>query len=101
MKIPREFAQKATRTFGVEGERWLERIPLLLVHCQEKWQLADCALVDECSVNLVFFARSKIYGDVVLNVLSTCWGYEMNYEPERIAAGVRASEEIRRYVLEL
>lgn len=49
-------------------------------------------------LNLVFFAHSKIYGDVVLNVLSTCWGYEMNYEPERIAAGIRASEEIRRYV---
>jgi hypothetical protein len=98
LKIPREFAQKTTRTFGVQGERWLERIPALFAHCQEKWQLSDCTLVDEWSINLVFFARSKIYGVFVLDVLSTCWGYEMNYEPERIAAGIRASEVIRRYV---
>jgi streptomycin 6-kinase len=91
LKIPREFAQKTTRTFGVQGERWLERIPALFAHCQEKWQLSDCTLVDEWSINLVFFAHSNIYGDVVLKLEGPHDERRTEAEALRLYSGINAS----------
>jgi len=68
LNIPHEFTQKAQRTFGVRGERWLKGVPALLGRCQEKWQLSNFEPIDELSINLVLFAHSAVYGDVALKL---------------------------------
>lgn len=68
MQIPEYFCAKVTRAFGAPGEEWLAELPHILHTCIEKWQLTDCTVAENLSINLVCFARSPQYGEVVLKI---------------------------------
>ncbi len=68
MQIPEYFLRKAARQFGDAGPGWVQRLPELLARCADQWQLTDCVPADNLSINLVCYARSALYGDVVLKI---------------------------------
>ncbi|MBN1878206.1 MAG: phosphotransferase [Anaerolineae bacterium] len=68
MQIPEYFLHQAARQFGAAGPGWVQSLPTLLTRCQAQWQLTDCVPADKLSINLLCYARSAIYGDVVLKI---------------------------------
>ena len=68
MHIPEYFLRKAARQFGDAGPGWVQQLPALLARCEDQWQLTDCVPADNLSINLVCYAHSALYGDVVLKI---------------------------------
>jgi streptomycin 6-kinase len=68
MDIPDYYLQKASNQFGQKGPGWVKQLPNLLARCLERWELVDCQPIPNLSINLVCFAKSKEYGDVVLKI---------------------------------
>ena len=66
--IPAYFQHKAARQFGDAGPGWVRELPSILSECLERWTLSNCRPIDDLSINLVCFATSPIYGEVVLKV---------------------------------
>lgn len=67
-EIPEYFLRKASRQFGNAGPAWVQALPALLSQCIERWDLHHCRPIDNLSINLVCFATSPVYGDVVLKI---------------------------------
>jgi streptomycin 6-kinase len=51
--IPEDFACFMIELFGEEGRAWLDRLPAILVACEERWNLTICAPVGNLSFNYV------------------------------------------------
>jgi streptomycin 6-kinase len=68
MEIPAYYLSNARRLFGQKGSAWVQELPSILAHCQEKWSLQDITPVDDLSYNLVCTATSEKYGQVILKM---------------------------------
>lgn len=66
--LPRDFVRKTQGLFGLQGEDWLRVLPGILDEAVKQWHLSDLQLPDTLSINLIYFATSPIYGEVVLKV---------------------------------
>lgn len=51
--IPEDFANFMLELFGEEGRAWLDRLPAILVACEERWNLTISAPVGNLSFNYV------------------------------------------------
>jgi streptomycin 6-kinase len=67
-EIPACFQRKAARQFGDAGPGWVQELPAIVSHCLGRWELSDCRPIDDLSINLVCFATSPTYGEVVLKI---------------------------------
>jgi streptomycin 6-kinase len=65
MQIPDYFLRQAGRHFG---GGWISKLPNYLERCQAQWHLTDIHPAENLSINLVCYAQSGIYGDVVLKL---------------------------------
>ncbi len=68
MDIPEYFLQKASRIFNDLGPPWVRELPSHLARCIDMWQLSDCRPIADLSINLVCYAHSSQYGEVVLKI---------------------------------
>jgi streptomycin 6-kinase len=68
MLIPPDFIHNATTYFGETGLEWIDNLPNHISRCQRAWQLTDLRPVENLSINLIYYAQSGIYGDVVLKL---------------------------------
>lgn len=68
MEFPKYFTSKIIRAFGEKGRRWINDLNDILTKCIHKWQLTDVELSENLSYNLICFAVSEEYGDVVLKI---------------------------------
>ncbi len=68
MDIPEYFLQKAARIFNNLGPAWVRELPVYLDRCIDMWQLTDCRPIEDLSINLVCYAISSQYGEVVLKI---------------------------------
>lgn len=68
MQIPDKFISKVHKDFGQAGIEWIKDLPGYLSECEVKWQLTNLYLVENLSINLICYAQSSIYGDVVLKL---------------------------------
>jgi len=68
MQIPHMLRKKITGGFGPRGEKWLDKLPLLVEDCIRRWNLTDCVESSVISYNYVCFANSPEYGAVALKV---------------------------------
>jgi streptomycin 6-kinase len=66
--IPQYFLHKAARQFGDAGPAWVEALPSILSRCIQQWGLTGCQPIKNLSINLVVYAHSPQYGDVVLKI---------------------------------
>jgi streptomycin 6-kinase len=68
MEIPEYFLQKASRIFNDQGPAWVRELPSHLARCIDMWQLSECRPIDDLSINLVCYAHSSQFGEVVLKI---------------------------------
>lgn len=68
MDIPNKLALKIRRVFGAKGDDWLMLAPDIVERAKTLWSLSDVRVSPVLSHNLVCFAQSMDYGNVVLKV---------------------------------
>lgn len=68
MHIPEYFCTRIVRAFGEEGAKWIAHLPQIIDLCIGQWQLTECVIAGELSINFICFARSARYGEVVLKI---------------------------------
>ena len=68
IKIPEYYGASIHRFFGDEGDIWFSNLGDLLDQCIRKWNLRNCQVAENLSVNLICFAVSSEYGPVVLKI---------------------------------
>lgn len=66
--IPEYFSTKAARMYGAGGAHWLAELPQWIACCAEKWRLTNLRYASGMTVNLICFAQSPEYGEVVLKL---------------------------------
>jgi streptomycin 6-kinase len=66
--IPAYFGRSIHRFFGDEGDIWFAGLDALLLKCIHMWNLRDCQVAGNLSVNLICYAVSPEYGPVVLKI---------------------------------
>lgn len=66
--LPNEFKESIINRYNEDGIKWLNDIDNLIEKYINKYELEDIKLVNKLSINLVFFAKSKQYRDVVFKI---------------------------------
>jgi streptomycin 6-kinase len=66
--IPAYFGTSIHRFFGDEGDTWFAQLHELLLKCICRWDLRDCQIAANLSVNLICYAVSPEFGPVVLKI---------------------------------
>ena len=66
--LPEKFKESIINRHHEEGIKWLNNIDRLIKKYIDKYELEDIRLANKLSINLVFFAKSRQYGDVVLKI---------------------------------
>lgn len=81
IRLPEKFKIKIINRYSDEGKKWLDSIDSIVSKYTEKFKLTNIKLIDELTMNIVFFATSKIYGEVVIKILASKKGFisETNY----------------------
>lgn len=67
--LPEKFKKSIINRYYEEGIKWLNDVDKLIEKYVEKYELENIRLVDNLSINLVLFAKSRRYGDVVLKIV--------------------------------
>ncbi len=68
MHIPKKFESTVVRIFGAYGKVWLSNLDKIFNACIKKWNLSNCIISKDMSINLICFAYSNVHGDVVLKI---------------------------------
>lgn len=68
MQIPSKFINNTHTNFGEAGVDWVNKLPNYITRCQREWQLTELHLAENLSINLIYYAQSRIYGNVVLKL---------------------------------
>lgn len=66
--LPKEYTQKIIQIFGADGEKWVNNIPYILEKYVRQFSLQNIKIVDNPTFNLVFFATSEEFGEVVVKI---------------------------------
>ena len=68
LKLPNEFQIRIINRYGQEGKKWLENINNIVDTYADKMNLEDIKLLEKLSMNVIAFARTHQYGEVVLKI---------------------------------
>lgn len=68
LKLPKQFKQQIINRYNDEGKDWLNNINNIIDKYKNKFQLDEMVLVEPLSINIVLFAKSKEYGNVVMKI---------------------------------
>ena len=67
-QIPPKLKTKIINIHGIKGKQWIEKFPSILAGCIKKWNLANVSAHTNLSFNVISFAFSPEYGEVVLKL---------------------------------
>lgn len=67
--LPKEFKESIINRYNEDGIKWLNNIDGIIKKYIYKYELEDIRLADKLSINLVLFAKSRQYGNVVLKII--------------------------------
>lgn len=68
LKIPENFRKNVINRYNKKGKEWLENLDNIVNKYVTKFGLENIKIIEELSMNLVLFAKSKKYGDIVLKI---------------------------------
>lgn len=68
LELPKKFEINILNRYPEKGKKWLENIDTIVEKYAQKFALSDITLIENLSINLVLFAKSKQFGDVVLKI---------------------------------
>lgn len=66
--LPEKFKESIINRYHKDGIKWLNNIDRLIKKYIDQYKLKDIKLANKLTINLVFFAKSREYGDVVLKI---------------------------------
>ena len=68
LELPEEFRKNIVNRYNKKGIEWLNNLENVVNKYINKFELKNIELIKNLSMNLVIFANSKKYGDVVLKI---------------------------------
>ncbi len=68
LELPEKFRKNIINRYNEKGIEWLSNLDNVVNKYINKFELKDVELIKDLSMNLVIFANSKKYGDVVLKI---------------------------------
>ncbi len=68
LELPKSYKEKIVNRYGDKINDWLDNIDTIVDKYIKKFDLVNVELYDKLSMNLVLFATSKKYGEVILKV---------------------------------
>ena len=68
INLPDNFKTKIINRYGEEGYNWLNRIDNVVDKYKKQFMLKNIRLVDEISMNVVLFAESLEFGNIVIKI---------------------------------
>lgn len=68
LKLPEKFKTQIINIHGKKGKEWLENIDKIIEKYKEKFQLENIELAEESNMNIVMFAKSRQFGEVVVKL---------------------------------
>lgn len=66
--LPEKFKKSIINRYYEDGVKWLNNIDKLIEKNISKYELKDIRLANKLTINLVLFAKSRQYGNVVLKI---------------------------------
>lgn len=68
LSLPENFKTMIINRYSEKGSQWLGNLDNLIHTYEKQFELESLELVENLSMNLVMFAKSNLYGDVVLKI---------------------------------
>lgn len=68
IELPDTYKNKTINRYKQKGEEWINNIEAIIEKYQNKFQLEDIKLIENLSINIVLFAKSYKYGDIVMKI---------------------------------
>ena len=68
LELPNKYKDKIINRYGAKGEEWLENINNIVGKYKKQFQLQDIKLIENLSMNIVIFAKSHQYGEIVMKI---------------------------------
>lgn len=68
INLPDNFKTKIINRYGQDGNNWLNNIDNVIEKYKNKFELENIRLVDKLGMNIVLFAESHKYGNVVMKI---------------------------------
>lgn len=68
INLPDNFITRIINRYGTEGNNWLNNIDNIIEKYKNKFELENIRLVDKLSMNVVLFAESHKYGNIVVKI---------------------------------
>ncbi len=78
LELPESFKVKAINRYNELGEKWLNNINNIIHQYTKQFELENIELAENSNVNLVIFATSRQFGDVVMKLCSPTSTREIN-----------------------
>lgn len=92
INLPDKFKTKIINRYGKEGKEWLNSIDNIIRKYKKLFMLKNIRLVDNISINIVLFAESPEFGNIVIKIgapdetiiseMHTIKYYSTNYFPK-------------------
>lgn len=70
IELPLEFKQNIISRYNKSGENWLNSIDAIIEKYSEKFDLHDIELLKDITMNIIIFANSNKYGEIVMKIYS-------------------------------
>lgn len=68
LELPNKYKNKIINRYGKKGEEWLENINPIVEKYKKQFQLQDIELIEKLSINVIIFAKSHQYGEIVMKI---------------------------------
>lgn len=68
VELPNEFKIRIINRYDKKGKEWLNNINSIVEKYKQEFQLEDIELIENLSMNVVLFAKSYQYGNVVIKI---------------------------------
>lgn len=78
LELPDFFKIKTINRYGELGQKWLDNIDNIIDQYTKQFELENIELAENSNVNLVIFATSRQFGDVVMKLCSPTSTREIN-----------------------
>lgn len=78
LELPDFFKIKTINRYGELGQKWLDNIDNIIDQYTKQFELENIELAENSNVNLVIFATSRQFGEVVMKLCSPTSTREIN-----------------------
>ena len=68
LKLPNNFKERIINRSSETGKEWLDSIHNIVEKYQKQFNLQNLYLIEDLSLNVVIFAKSSLYGDIVMKI---------------------------------